>query len=663
MSQIKTKFIAPNAVTNSVLAQMPADTIKGNNTGSTANATDLTGTQVTALLSQFSSTNQGVVAASGGGTSNFLRADGTWTTPAGTGVTAVSVASSNGFSGTSSGGSTPALTLSTSISGILKGSSGALVAATAGTDYAVPSGNITGTASNITATSNSTLTTLSALTTASSLSVNYTQLTGTVPTWNQATTGTASNITATTNSTITTLSALSLPGSQISGSISGTQISGNISGSSSNVTGTVLVANGGTGSTSSTAYALLAGGTTSTGPHQSLPTGTSGQILISGGPSALPSWGAGLTNPMTAAGQMIYGGASGTPTAVTAGTAGQALISGGTSAPTFQTLPARNYIVNSAFDYWQASGTTVAITYGTAETYCADQWLLANTIGGTGVLTATQVTGTVAGSIYGLRCATTTSGTSGVNGPQLVTLLENKNTMQLYNQTATFSCQIQAYGNTTQVSAQFLYSTTESKSAAQTTYANIGYATVNTSGFTTLTVTQALGTSMTTSGIIGVIISVTAVSSGSISASGNGFVVEQTQINLGSTAGGWQRMGSNPADELIACQRFFEKSYDPTAGVGTNTSIGQENPLAANSSNLYNQGVRFKVTKRVIPTLTAYPGNGGSSGAWYDTISAVISGNVGFAYTGTSGFSWFCNNTSLIAGHYQGEHWVADARM
>jgi hypothetical protein len=78
-----------NGVTNAFLAQMGANTIKGNNTGSSANALDLTATQVTAMLNQFSSSLQGLVPASGGGTTNFLRADGTWT-PAGTGsVTSV----------------------------------------------------------------------------------------------------------------------------------------------------------------------------------------------------------------------------------------------------------------------------------------------------------------------------------------------------------------------------------------------------------------------------------------------------------------------------------------------------------------------------------------------------------------------------------------------
>jgi hypothetical protein len=58
-----------------------------------------------------------------------------------------------------------------------------------------------------------------------------------------------------------------------------------------NVTGTLPVANGGTGATTQTAYAVLAGGTTSTGAYQSIASvGTSGQVLTSNGAGALPTF-------------------------------------------------------------------------------------------------------------------------------------------------------------------------------------------------------------------------------------------------------------------------------------------------------------------------------------------------------------------------------------
>jgi len=64
---------------------------------------------------------------------------------------------------------------------------------------------------------------------------------------------------------------------------------GNVTGNATNVTGTVVVANGGTGVTSTTAYGVLCGGTTSTAAVQSVAVGTLGQVLTSNGTGNLPS--------------------------------------------------------------------------------------------------------------------------------------------------------------------------------------------------------------------------------------------------------------------------------------------------------------------------------------------------------------------------------------
>jgi len=53
----------------------------------------------------------------------------------------------------------------------------------------------------------------------------------------------------------------------------------------------VTVSKGGTGNTSTTAYAVICGGTTSTGAFQAVSgVGTSGQVLTSNGAGALPTW-------------------------------------------------------------------------------------------------------------------------------------------------------------------------------------------------------------------------------------------------------------------------------------------------------------------------------------------------------------------------------------
>lgn len=86
------------AISNANLASMAAHTYKGNNTGSSSTPLNVTSTQLTADLDIFTTSLQGLVPASGGGTVNFLRADGTFATPPGAagGVTTVGA-----FSGSS----------------------------------------------------------------------------------------------------------------------------------------------------------------------------------------------------------------------------------------------------------------------------------------------------------------------------------------------------------------------------------------------------------------------------------------------------------------------------------------------------------------------------------------------------------------------------------
>lgn len=57
-------------------------------------------------------------------------------------------------------------------------------------------------------------------------------------------------------------------------------------------TNNIVVANGGTGNTSTTAYSLICGGTTTTGAYQAVADVAAGQVLVSGGTGALPAFSA-----------------------------------------------------------------------------------------------------------------------------------------------------------------------------------------------------------------------------------------------------------------------------------------------------------------------------------------------------------------------------------
>ena len=125
--------IANLSITNAMLANTAVGNLSGTNTGDNA---------VNSLYSSLISDKTVVLTAGSG-----VTVTGTYPsfTIAATGlggtVTSVSVVSANGFAGTvSTATSTPSITISTSITGLIKGNGTALSAAVAATDYVAPNG-------------------------------------------------------------------------------------------------------------------------------------------------------------------------------------------------------------------------------------------------------------------------------------------------------------------------------------------------------------------------------------------------------------------------------------------------------------------------------------------------------------------------------------------
>lgn len=107
-----------------------------------------------------------------------------------------------------------------------------------------------------------------------------------------------------------------------------------------------------------------------------LPTtaGSNGQVLTSAGGGSSPmTWTSALSNPMNAAGQMIYGGTSGAVTAMSAGTSGQVPISAGTSVA-MGTLPGNSTALKApTIQKFTATGTQTGwlFTISTSSTVAA----------------------------------------------------------------------------------------------------------------------------------------------------------------------------------------------------------------------------------------------------------------------------------------------------
>jgi hypothetical protein len=79
-----------DVITNAKLVDMATARIKGRITAGSGDPEDLTGTQATTLLDTFTAGLKGLVPPSGGGTTNFLRADGTFAAPPGGGGGSIS---------------------------------------------------------------------------------------------------------------------------------------------------------------------------------------------------------------------------------------------------------------------------------------------------------------------------------------------------------------------------------------------------------------------------------------------------------------------------------------------------------------------------------------------------------------------------------------------
>jgi len=200
-------------------------------------------------------------------------------------VTAVSVVSANGFAGTSSGGTTPALTLTTTITGIVKGNGTSLSAAVSGTDYVAPS----------------------AYASANGLTMATARLLGRTT----AATGAAEEITVGSGLTLS------------AGTLTAT-------GSGGTVTSVAL--------TAPSIFTVTGSPITSSGTLALTYSGTALPILNGGTGATTASAAFNALSPLTTQGDTLYGGASGAGTRLAIGTAGQVLtVNAGATAPQWST--------------------------------------------------------------------------------------------------------------------------------------------------------------------------------------------------------------------------------------------------------------------------------------------------------------------------------------
>lgn len=369
-----------------------------------------------------------------------------------------------------------------------------------------------------------------------------------------------------------------------------------------------------------------------------------------------------------AGGSIPYQTASATTAMLANGSAGTYLQSQGTTlAPIWSSAPApvgvaaRNFLINGNMDLWQR-GTSKTIAYNTAA-FVADRWHGFNFTNTGGVITYAQAASTQNGALYDASIKVTTApGTpdSTYYDYSFYQYADNLTSLTVYNGTLSGSAYIKALGNVTSVQIAALTATGQLSPNGGTILGSAATCTVNSSTYTLCSFQNiSVGTTPTTSGIIGLGVFPNGVSSGHFTDLNNGFLVTQAMLNSGATAATFARAGANFGEELAMAQRFYEKSYDVQTFPATATNLGSIAFEEVITSGQF--ALSFKVSKVVAPTIVIYSPVSGTSGNCYDFgTSGDVSCNTTSGFTSTNG--WLAA-TFGFASQLLSLHYTADAEF
>lgn len=322
----------------------------------------------------------------------------------------------------------------------------------------------------------------------------------------------------------------------------------------------------------------------------------------------------------------------------------------------------KNLLINSKFDFWQR-GTSVTVA-NTQSTYQADRWYVKNTLGTTGVITYSRVSATSSlRAIYDGKVQITTAPTaSQANGCELYQAIEPRSAYSLFNTNVTFSIKIKSLGNVNQVGIQLFYNNSHGKLTDALGTEQL--VTVNSSTWTLgALLNQLVDTNLVGAGAtVGVRIRITGVSTGNTYDLNNGFLVNEAMLTQTATSVPFDTMGSNYGEELILCQRYYEKTYDVEVSPGSITGAGKATGRTSSTTAVANLTLHtsFKVSKYIDTTVTLYNASTGASGTWRDgsaTDQDMTTFNTGMNTTEIE------NSNSMGPGIFISGHWTAESEI
>ena len=434
------------------------------------------------------------------------------------------------------------------------------------------------------------------------------------------------------------------------------------------VSGTLPIANGGTGATSTSQNSVFAGPTSGAGAP-------SFRALVSGDVPTLnqnTTGSAGSLSTTYGTGQILYGQASGVPASTstfvysggnvgigmaspgyTLDVAGDMHCSGTLSAG--NPLMFRNRIINGDMRIWQRGTTTSAV----ASSYTADRWLVpANSTS----WAVTQVAGPwgSTGFQYAIQLVSSTTFTN----PSIIEQRVEQYNVADFIQGTPFVVSFwarQTGGTLITMNVQPLLPSATNNFATLTTASTpsvVGVALTSNWQYYTCQFAVSV-TGVATNGLDIQFWDTTSISS----ASPITVQITGVQLEKGSVATPFEVRPY--ATELALCQRYWEQSYALGTAAGTNTAVGVVQLYGSSDSGGNMVATqRYQVAKRIAVTPTIYTTTG-TAGSWtYGRSAASGTGTLNDnSFSTVFGYNFYIAvGAAWVPCWIQG-HWVANAEL
>ena len=147
-----------------------------------------------------------------------------------------------------------------------------------------------------------------------------------------------------------------------------------------------------------------------------------------------------------------------------------------------------------------------------------------------------------------------------------------------------------------------------------------------------------------------------------VGTNGATFYITGVQLEKGSTATSFDYRPYGT--ELALCQRYYEKSYDIATVPATNTSVGRfQQTGSSNSSGDMTLNIRFAVSKRTAPTMTAYSSDG-IINVWSRTgTGGTANATLNWEFQGTGGTAAYIAVGSNSTVSATIGHWIASSEL